>query len=64
MFDKPYEQPPVVTVSIKSGQFVQYAYKDLTPQGFTIVTSVPATDQIEFSWIALTANGIKTAEAP
>ena len=60
-FERPYSQVPVVTVNIKNGQFVQYAYKDLTEQGFTIVLKDPATSDIEFAWTALSVNGAKTS---
>lgn len=51
-FSKPYGQPPVVTVTNKNGQFVQYAYKDLTAAGFTIVLAAPAEADLEFAWAA------------
>ncbi len=60
-FDEPYAQPPVVTLTVKNGQFVQYAYTDLTPEGFTIILSQPATADVEFSWTALQINGAKVA---
>lgn len=60
-FDEPYTQPPVVTLTVKNGQFVQYAYTDLTPEGFTIILSQPATADVEFSWTALQIDGAKVA---
>lgn len=60
-FDEPYAQPPVVTLTVKNGQFVQYAYTDLTPEGFTIILSQPASADVEFSWTALQIDGAKVA---
>lgn len=54
-FAKPNDEvPPVVTVSVKNGRFVPYAYKDLTKEGFTIILNEPASEDTEFSWTALT----------
>jgi hypothetical protein len=58
-FDRPYSQVPVVTVNVKNGQFLQYAYKDLTENGFTIVLKDPAVAGVEFAWTALS---VKDAE--
>jgi hypothetical protein len=58
------EVPPVVTVSVKNGRFVPYAYKDLTKDGFTIVLNEPALEDTEFSWTALTINDPKVSENP
>ncbi len=63
-FDAPYQQAPVVSVAVKNGQFVQYAYTDLTPDGFKIQLSEVATQQIEFSWVALSVNDAKTSQGP
>jgi hypothetical protein len=60
VFDRPYAQVPVVTVNIKNGQFVQYAYKDLTERGFTIVLKDPAASDVEFAWTALSVNNPST----
>ncbi len=58
-FSKPFATPPIVTVSIKNGQFVDYAYKDLTEKGFTIVLKDKATADIEFAWNALSVKDAK-----
>ncbi len=52
-FTKPYGNLPVVTLSVKNGQFVTYAYKDLANDGFTIVLKDPALADVEFAWAAL-----------
>ncbi len=62
-FDRPYAHIPVVTVTVKNGQFVQYAYTDLSPQGFTIILQQPAVGDVEFSWTALSVPEAKTAQA-
>ena len=63
-FDKPYAQVPAVTVNIKDGQFVAYSYKDLMPEGFTIVLKEPAASDLEFAWTALSIKDAQTAQAP
>ncbi|MEK9195971.1 MAG: hypothetical protein AAB914_01245, partial [Patescibacteria group bacterium] len=63
-FTRPYDQLPVVTISVKNGQFIQYAYKDLTPQGFTIVIEQPATTPVEFSWNAVSVKNARTSSNP
>lgn len=63
-FDAAYQQTPVVSVAVKNGQFVQYAYTDLTAAGFKIVLPEVATQQIEFSWVALSVNNAKTSQGP
>ncbi len=55
-FSRDYDNNPVVSVNVGNGKFVQYAYRDLSTTGFTIVLKEPATEQIEFSWIALDIN--------
>src|SRR3990167_9437351 len=63
-FDQPYADKPVVTVNVNDGQFVQYAYKDLTVNGFTIILKDPATQDTNFSWTALSVKDAKTVQAP
>jgi hypothetical protein len=63
-FDTPYAQPPVVTVSVNNGKFVTYTYKDLTPEGFTIVMKDPATEQVNFAWTAWDIKDVKTSQVP
>ena len=60
VFDRPYSQIPVVTLNVKNGQFAQYAYKDLTQNGFTIVLKDPATTDVEFAWSALSVKDAQT----
>jgi len=62
-FDKPYESLPVVTLTVKNGRFVQYAYKDLTKTGFTIVLSEPATNQVDIAWTALSVRNSNTTKS-
>ncbi|MDQ3158881.1 MAG: hypothetical protein M3P98_01970, partial [bacterium] len=52
-FTRPYAQLPVVTVNVRDGQFVDYAYKDLTANGFTIVLKEPATSDVDLAWTAV-----------
>ncbi len=60
-FTRPYDSVPVVTLSVKNGQFVNYAYKDLSASGFTIVVNEPVASNVEFAWTAIVVNGVKTA---
>ena len=59
-FDRPYEQLPVVTVNVRDGQFVDYAYKDLTSNGFTIVLKDPAEQNVQFAWTAMSVQNPST----
>jgi hypothetical protein len=52
LFETPYEETPVVNVSNADGQFFNYAYKDLTTDGFTIILQIPILTDINFSWTA------------
>lgn len=63
-FDKPYEDTPVVTVNVKNGKFVQYAYDDLTEEGFTIILPEVATEDIEFAWTAVSVKEARTIKVP
>jgi hypothetical protein len=63
-FDKPYQQPPVIVVSISNGKFVQYSYKDLTEKGFKIILAYPADDEINFAWVAMSIKDPRTTEVP
>jgi hypothetical protein len=61
-FDKPYEHPPVVVVSLRNGKFATYSHKDVTTDGFKIVLPGPASDELEFSWIALSVTDARTSK--
>lgn len=63
-FEKPYEDTPVVTVNIKNGKFTQFAYDDLDEEGFTIILSEDATEDIEFAWTAVSVKDAKTVDVP
>ncbi len=63
-FTKPYLSIPVVTVSVKNGQFVEYSYKDLSSTGFKIVLTKPAVGDIEFAWTALSVKDANTSQVP
>lgn len=64
VFDRPYAEAPVVTLTNKNGQFVDYAYKDLTKDGFTIILKDPATSDVEMSWTALSVKNTKVTVSP
>lgn len=64
VFDRPYTDTPVVTLTNKKGQFVDYAYKDLTKEGFTIILKEPATADVEMSWTALSVKQAKVTVSP
>lgn len=51
-FSKPYSQAPIISISLDS-RFAQYSYTNVTAGGFDIILSEPATQQLQFSWIAL-----------
>jgi hypothetical protein len=61
-FSRPYDQIPVVTLTVKNAQFVQYAYKDLSENGFTIILKDPTEADIEFAWTALSVQSPRTVE--
>lgn len=63
-FSRPFNANPVVNLSIKNGQFVDFAYKDLNGEGFTIVLKEPAASNIEFSWTAFEVRDVKTVVKP
>ncbi len=57
-FTKPFTQSPVISVSLDS-KFAQYSYANVTTEGFDIIVNAPATEQLQFSWIAL---GVKAPQ--
>lgn len=59
-FKKPFDKPPIVTLTIKNGLFDRYAYKDLKEDGFTIVLEQPATHDTEFAWTAWSIQDART----
>jgi hypothetical protein len=59
-FDKPFETNPVVTMSVRNGLFVQYAYKDLSTEGFKIILPEPSEQDVEFAWTALSVKDART----
>jgi hypothetical protein len=63
-FTTPYASNPVVTVSDNDGQFTSYSYKNLTTTGFTIVIPQAATQDINFSWTALSITNATTFQQP
>ncbi len=64
VFDRPYADVPVVTLTNKNGQFIDYAYKDLTKDGFTIILKDPAVADVEMSWTALSVKQAKVTVSP
>jgi hypothetical protein len=63
-FTKPFAQIPIVSVSLTDGKFAQYSYKNVTTEGFDIVLNLPATEQLQFSWIALSVTNPNTVSQP
>lgn len=59
-FSQEYKDTPVVTINTSDGQFVDYAYKDLTSEGFTIVLKTPANKDTSFAWTAISVNNAVT----
>ena len=59
-FDKPYDNDPIVTVSVRDGQFVNYSYTDLSKDGFKIILKDPAEKDIKFSWTAVSIKDART----
>jgi hypothetical protein len=63
IFEKPYEYPPIVTISHKLKDATESAFlfqsgraavSDVTEQGFSIVLERPTTRDVEFTWVAIT----------
>jgi hypothetical protein len=52
-FSKPFKQMPIVSLSLSDGKFAQYSYSNVTADGFDIVLNLPASEDLQFSWIAL-----------
>lgn len=59
-FEKPYSSTPVISLNVKNGQFVDYVYKDLDQEGFTILLKDSPASNIEFSWTAFEIKDAKT----
>jgi hypothetical protein len=59
-FTKPYSQAPVLSVTQGNGSYAKYSYQNVTTDGFDIVLELPATQELNFSWIALNVNGANT----
>jgi hypothetical protein len=62
LFDKPYETPPVVTISLSLKEAtdsafmtegVQAAVAGVNEKGFTIVLSEPVPRDLEYNWVAI-----------
>jgi hypothetical protein len=71
LFDKPYDQSPVISLAIKNGQFAQYAYSEIKVnpndptskiKGFKILLQQATTTDLEFSWTALSIKDPRTAQ--
>jgi hypothetical protein len=60
-FAQEYATVPVINVSVGNGVFAQYSYENVTTTGFDIVLAAPATQDIEFSWIALSVKDAVTS---
>lgn len=61
-FEQEYATPPIINVSVGNGAFAAYSYENVTTTGFDIVLATPATQNIEFSWIALSVKDAVTSE--
>lgn len=49
-FTEPFDQLPIVTVSLGGGKFATYSYNNVTTTGFDIVLQTPAIERLEFTW--------------
>ena len=52
-FKKPYQNTPIVTLSLGGGKFDSYSYQNVTSEGFEIILKEPATEELSFSWTAM-----------
>lgn len=52
-FAQAYGSSPVVSATLSNGDFAQYSTNHVTASGFDIVLSQPATNNLQFSWLAL-----------
>ena len=52
-FKKPKSTIPIVTLSLGNGKFAQYSYRDVTEDSFEIILATPASEDLEFSWVAI-----------
>ncbi len=59
-FTKPFSQQPVISLTLGEGGFAQYAYRNVTSTGFDIMLSQPATENVQFSWTALSVTNPNT----
>jgi len=59
-FTKPFAAPPVITLSLGDGKFATYSYRKVTANSFEIILKDPATEDLTFSWTALSVNNPKT----
>jgi hypothetical protein len=59
-FSKPYAQAPIVSLSLGGGKFAQYSYNNVTADGFDIVLASPATEDLQFTWTAISVNNPNT----
>jgi len=59
-FTEPLPTVPVISLTLGNGKFAQYSYRNVTNEGFEIILSEPADDNLEFSWTATNVNGANT----
>nr|MBA3758419.1 tail fiber domain-containing protein [Candidatus Saccharibacteria bacterium] len=59
-FSKPYSQPPIITLGLGGSSFAQYSYDNVTADGFDIVLAVPAGQNLNFTWTAISVNNPNT----
>jgi hypothetical protein len=52
-FKAPKDRVPIIVVSLGDGKFAQYSYKDVNEDGFQIILSEPASEDLSFSWAAI-----------
>jgi hypothetical protein len=74
LFDKPYDEPPSISLTNKNGNFVDFAYEEIkqdptdptnrTVIGFAILLKEPASADLEFAWTAFSIKDAQISQAP
>ncbi len=59
-FSQPFSDAPIITISLGGGKFANYAYDNVTADGFDIVLENPASQTLQFSWRAASIDSPNT----